>query len=290
MHSESRRGGHYLSEDGGETFTASNKGVGAASRRSVSGVRPVRPQDRGAPDAPGRFYMQNHVAGSPSGPGIGVLRSDDHGRTWRSIAKGLPSDFGFPIVVHPHDADTVYDGAARTNDTARARAARRRCGAARTAATRGSASPRGCRKQESFFTILRDAMTIDSLKSPALYLGTTTGQVWMGRDGGEEWTCLFDSLPPVNNVKVAVVVTTRARLDARNDTASHMAKRAPPGDNRRSPRGRAPWRPTSSTTITSVCRSARTLSLKRSTACTGCLRSSCIRQSRQPATPSSSGS
>src|SRR5262249_49645703 len=38
----------------------------------------------------------------------GVLRSDDHGHTWRSIAKGLPSDFGFPIVVHPHDADTVY--------------------------------------------------------------------------------------------------------------------------------------------------------------------------------------
>jgi hypothetical protein len=37
-----------------------------------------------------------------------VLRSDDYGHSWRSIAKGLPSDFGFPIVVHPHDVDTVY--------------------------------------------------------------------------------------------------------------------------------------------------------------------------------------
>ena len=27
----------------------------------------------------------------------------------------------------------------------------------------------------------------------------------MGKDGGEKWSCLFDSLPPVNNVKVAVV-------------------------------------------------------------------------------------
>ena len=58
--------------------------------------------------------MQNHGGWAdwdgPGGPrpNIGVLRSDDHGKTWRSIAKGLPSDFGFPIVVHPHDADTVY--------------------------------------------------------------------------------------------------------------------------------------------------------------------------------------
>src|SRR6478609_3932047 len=37
-----------------------------------------------------------------------VLRSDDHGHSWRSIAKGLPTDFGFPIAVHPHDPDTVY--------------------------------------------------------------------------------------------------------------------------------------------------------------------------------------
>ena len=101
-------GGHYLSEDGGETFNASNKGVGA-------GFAPDPYPEFGQcvhkiarhPDAPNRLYMQNH-GGFPERPGIGVLRSDDHGHTWRSIAKGLPSDFGFPIVVHPHDPDTVY--------------------------------------------------------------------------------------------------------------------------------------------------------------------------------------
>ena len=40
---------------------------------------------------------------------------------------------------------------------------------------------------------------------PALYFGTTTGQLWIGREGGEKWECLFDSLPPIHNVKVAVV-------------------------------------------------------------------------------------
>ena len=64
---------------------------------------------------------------------------------------------------------------------------------------------KGLPKKESFFTVLRDGMDIDELKSPALYFGTTTGQLWIGRDGGEEFECLFDSLPPINCVKVGVV-------------------------------------------------------------------------------------
>ena len=60
-------------------------------------------------------------------------------------------------------------------------------------------------KRNSYYTVLRDAMTIDPLKSPALYFGTTTGQVWVGRDGGEQWHCAFDSLPPIYSVKVAVI-------------------------------------------------------------------------------------
>ncbi|HUG19767.1 MAG TPA: hypothetical protein VMM56_12355, partial [Planctomycetaceae bacterium] len=64
---------------------------------------------------------------------------------------------------------------------------------------------KGFPKQDSFFTVLRDAMDIDDHKSPALYMGTTTGQLWMGRDGGEEWDCLVDALPPINCVKAAVV-------------------------------------------------------------------------------------
>ena len=61
------------------------------------------------------------------------------------------------------------------------------------------------RKKESFFTVQRDSMDIDDLKSPSLYFGTTTGQLWIGRDGGEEWDCLFDSLPPIHCVKAAAV-------------------------------------------------------------------------------------
>ena len=204
-------GGHYLSENGGQTFVAANKGVGA-------GFTPDPYPEFGQcvhkmashKDAPGRLYMQNHGGWSegagPGGlrPGIGVLRSDDHGHTWRSIAAGLPSDFGFPIVVHPHDADTVY--------VVPLAPATRTCPGGAPAVWRsenGGSSwqklAKGFPKKETYFTVLRDAMDIDELSSPALYFGTTTGQLWIGREGGERWECLFDALPPIHCVKVAVV-------------------------------------------------------------------------------------
>jgi hypothetical protein len=33
---------------------------------------------------------------------------------------------------------------------------------------------KGLPKKDSYFTVLRDAMTVDTLKSPAMYFGTTT--------------------------------------------------------------------------------------------------------------------
>ena len=204
MHVGISTGGHYLSEDGGATFAASNQGVGAGF---VPDPWPEFGQCvhkiAGHKGAPGRLYMQNH-GGWTDRPGIGVLRSDDHGRTWRSIAEGLPSDFGFPIVVHPHDPETVY--VLPLDPETRA------CPGGAPAVWRSDDGggawrrlARGFPKKESYFTIQRDAMTIDELPSPALYFGTTTGQLWIGREGGEDWTCLYHSLPPIHCVRVAVV-------------------------------------------------------------------------------------
>ncbi|HTF88809.1 MAG TPA: exo-alpha-sialidase [Planctomycetota bacterium] len=204
MHLGISTGGHYLSEDNGKTFEASNKGIGAGFVPDPSPVFGQCVHKIAAhPDAPGRLYMQNH-GGWPDRPGIGVLRSDDHGHSWRSIAKGLPSDFGFPILVHPHDPDTVYvmplEVPSRTCPDGAPAVWRSENGG-----NSWSRMARGFPKKESWFTVLRDAMDIDDAASPALYFGTTTGQLWIGHDGGEEWTCLFDSLPPINCVKVAVV-------------------------------------------------------------------------------------
>ena len=45
------------------------------------------------------LYQQNHC---------GVYRSADGGRAWREITRGLPSDFGFPLALHPRRPGALY--------------------------------------------------------------------------------------------------------------------------------------------------------------------------------------
>ena len=140
------------------------------------------------PDRPERLYMQNH-GGFEDDPTLGVLRSDDGGRSWKSIAKGLPSDFGFPIAVHPHDPDTVY--------VVPLEPATRTCPGSRPAVWRSENAGEkwhkltdGLPKKDAWFTVLRDAMDIDDGRRPSVWFGTTTGQLWRGRDGGESFECV----------------------------------------------------------------------------------------------------
>ena len=165
-------GGHYLSEDGGETFNAANTGIGAGF---IPNPFPEFGQCVhkivGHKDVPGRLYMQNHGGWSewdgPGGPrpDIGVLRSDDHGHTWYSIAKGLPFDFGFPICVHAQNPDVVYvlplDATTRT------------CPGARPAVWRSENGGRswkrltnGLPRRDAYHTVLRDAMDVDENRTP----------------------------------------------------------------------------------------------------------------------------
>src|SRR5262245_5807337 len=150
-------GGHYLSEDGGQTFRASNQGVGAGF---VPDPNPEFGQCvhkiASHPGAPGRLYMQNH-GGWDDRPGIGVLRSDDHGHSWHSISDGLPSDFGFPIVVHPHNPDVVY--------VVPLEPPTRTCPGASPAVWRSENGggkwkklSKGFPKKETYFTVLRDGL------------------------------------------------------------------------------------------------------------------------------------
>ena len=94
-------GGVYVTSDGGESWSPSNTGVKAeffpGERNYPEFGQCVHKVARDAVD-PERLYLQNHG---------GVYRSDDGGASWQDIAPGLPTEFGFAMVAHPHRAQRI---------------------------------------------------------------------------------------------------------------------------------------------------------------------------------------
>ena len=193
-------GGVYLTDDGGESWRASNTGVRAQfmpeDQRYPEYGQCVHKVSRDAAN-PDRLYLQNH---------FGLYRSDDGAATWTDVANGVPSDFGFPVVAHPRQANTAYiipliaDVKRWTADAA--------CRVFRTTDAGESWQPmtRGLPQHDAYVTVLRDAFTAaDDAGSVGLYFGTRGGEVYASLDDGESWRALAEHLPPVLSVRVAVV-------------------------------------------------------------------------------------
>ena len=148
---------------------------------------------RRAPLRPERIWMQFHG---------GVYRSDDAGATWRDIAPGLPSDFGFPLAIDPRDPDRAWviplvADVDRVTPEGRVRVYETRDGGASWQA-RGEGLP----QRDAYLTVLRQAFDHDGRDPLGLYFGAESGDVFASADGGASWTVAADRLPPVTSVAV----------------------------------------------------------------------------------------
>jgi hypothetical protein len=191
-------GGVYQTNDGGASWEPRNQGIRAdflpEDQRYPEFGQCVHKVTR-HPSAPERLFAQNHG---------GVYRSDDHGASWTSIGDDLPSDFGFSIVVHPHQPETIFvfplvGGDKRYPPDAKARVWR-----SQDAGQSWQALGNGL--SDSFFVgVMRDAMTADNAEPVGLYFGARNGTVWASADEGETWAEIVEDLPDVLVVRAAVL-------------------------------------------------------------------------------------
>ena len=190
-------GGVYASGDGGSTWEASNTGVKAefmpGERHYPEFGQCVHKVARDAAD-PDRLYLQNHG---------GVYRSDDGGRSWEDIAPGLPTEFGFAMVAHPHAGDTAYtfpisDAGSRWPVDGKARVFR-----TQDAGATWEGLGEGTLPDEYYAAVMRDAMCADDHDTVGLYVGGRNGTVFASADEGETWAAIHRDLPDVLCVRAA---------------------------------------------------------------------------------------
>jgi photosystem II stability/assembly factor-like uncharacterized protein len=193
-------GGSFESADGGVTWTPLNKGVAAYFLPEGVHEYGHDPHTMSVhPANPDRLYQQNHC---------GIYRIDRPSDVWQRIGRNMPKsvgDVGFPIVVHPHDADTAWvfpmDGTdvwPRTSPGGKPAAY-----VTRNAGKTWKRLADGLPSSDAWFTVKRQAMAADERAPVGLYFGTTSGEIWASRNEGTRWSCIARHLPEIYAVEVA---------------------------------------------------------------------------------------
>jgi hypothetical protein len=186
-------GGAWRSEDGGDTWALSSKGMFAEymppQRRDDEAIQDPHRIVRCAAH-PERLWAQHHN---------GVFRSDDGGRSWVSL-DARPSVFGFAVAAHPTQPDTAWLVPAVKDDERVPPEARVVVSRTRDAGKTWEVLRRGLPQTHAYDIVYRHALDVDAT-GQRLAMGSTTGSLWATGDGGDEWTCVSNHLPPIYAVR-----------------------------------------------------------------------------------------
>jgi photosystem II stability/assembly factor-like uncharacterized protein len=188
-------GGVWQTRDAGKTWVNTSAGMVAdfmpPERREDPNIQDVHRLDQCAAN-PEVLWVQHHG---------GIYRSENGGLQWQRLATPQPSDFGFPVVAHPGDAQRAWfvpehsdaqrmpaDGRMLVNET-------------RDGGASFMQRAEGLPQHDAYHLVYRHSLAVGA-DGQTLAMGSTTGGLWVSENGGESWQCLTRDLPPIAVVRV----------------------------------------------------------------------------------------
>ncbi|MET0546088.1 MAG: hypothetical protein ABWZ40_07240 [Caulobacterales bacterium] len=141
--------------------------------------------------APDYYWVQHHN---------GMFRSTNGPDAFSEITGVKPSAFGFGVAVHPKDPRTAWFVPAVKDEfrypvDGQLVVTRTRDGGATFDVLRN-----GLPQSEAYHLVYRHGLDVDE-SGDLLAFGSTTGGLWTTENGGDEWVCVSQDLPPINALR-----------------------------------------------------------------------------------------
>lgn len=186
-------GGVWTSADAGKSWRQGGNGLRAEYVPPNLEYDPVSQDPHllaQCPAAPDVIWCQHHN---------GIFLSRDRGETFTEIETAKPSAFGFAVAVHPNDPETAWFVPAVKDEDRRPVDLHLVVSRTRDDGASFDTLDKGLPTEPSFDLVYRHALAVDGT-GKKLAMGSTTGNLWLSDDGGESWSLVSSTLPPINEV------------------------------------------------------------------------------------------
>ena len=188
--------GSFRSDDDGRTWQARNRGVRADFLpKPFPEVGQCVHHMVMSPAHPEWLFQQNHC---------GVYRTRNAAEAWDDTSEGLPSRFGFPMAIHPHEPETLFVVPEIGPEHRYVCKGRLTVWRSRNGGKAWKKLTRGLPQQHAYTQGLRHASGTDTCDDPAIYMGTTSGELYYSPDNGDSWKLLHANLSRIFSVETAV--------------------------------------------------------------------------------------